>query len=203
MQADALWAPKIFTLRGFVKENMLRGAAALDVGCGGRKLPGSTGMDILRLPGVDVVHSFNRTPWPFADGAFDLVFLNHALEHVGDVVAVMNEVHRVLKPEGRAVIQVPYFRCIDAYNDPTHTHFFTARTLDYFIKDAGLSRYAYSGDKLFDKKGFWYGWPHRSRNPLRQALKNFMHRYPAFYDQYLSLIIPTECLTWELEALKR
>lgn len=196
-----LWAPKIYTSRGFVTEDTLDGAKALDVGCGGRKLPGSTGMDILRLHGVDVVHSFNQVPWPFADHSFDLVFLNHALEHVGDVVAVMNEIHRVLTPGGRAVIQVPYFRCADAYNDPTHTHFFTSNTLDYFVKDSGLSKYKYT-DKLFLKKGFWYGWPHRSKNHLRQAFKNFIHRNPAWYDQYLSLLIPTECLTWELEALR-
>lgn len=201
MTGEALWAPKIFTLRGFVREDILSGAKALDAGCGGRKLPGSTGMDILALPGVDSVHSFNNIPWPFAGNSFDLVFLNHALEHVDDVVAVMNEVHRVLRPGGRAVIQVPYFRCADAYNDPTHTHFFTANTLDYFIKDSGLSKYRYT-DRLFVKKGFWFGWPHRSGNPLRQAFKSFIHKHPRFYDQYLSLLIPTECLTWELEAVK-
>ena len=86
-----LWAPKIFSLKGFAKIDILDGAKALDVGCGGRKLRGSIGMDILRLPGVDVAHNFNQVPWPFADGTFDLVFLNHALEHVGDVVAGMNE----------------------------------------------------------------------------------------------------------------
>lgn len=195
-----LWAPRIYTPQGFVQNSILAGARALDVGCGGRKLPGATGMDILTLPGVDVVHSFNRVPWPFADRTFDLVFLNHALEHVGDVVAVMEEIHRVLRPGGRAVIQVPYFRCIDAYNDPTHTHFFTHGTLDYFLQESGLSKYHYS-KKLFAKKGFWYGWPHRSGNPLRRMFKSFIHRYPAFYDQYLSLSIPTECLTWELETL--
>lgn len=195
-----LWTPKIFTPRGFVQENTLDGTVALDVGCGGRKLPGAVGMDILKLPPVDVVYSFNDVPWPFPDNYFDLVFLNHALEHVGDVIKTMEEVHRVLKPGGRVVIQVPYFRCVDAYNDPTHTHFFTAHTLDYFIKESGLSKYAYS-DKLFVKKGFWYGWPHRSRNPLRQALKSLIHRNTKLYDQYLSLLIPTECLTWELEKI--
>lgn len=200
--SGALWAPQIFSLKGFTKTNILADHKALDVGCGGRKLLGSMGMDILKLPGVDVVHSFNQTPWPFADNTFDLVLMNHALEHVGDVVAVMNELHRVLKPSGHAVIQVPYFRCTDAYNDPTHTHFFTAGTLDYFVKDSGLSKYAYSGDKLFAKKGFWYGWPHRSSNPLREAFKKFIHAHSGFYDQYLSLLVPTECLTWELEALK-
>ena len=195
-----LWAPKIFSLKGFAKIDILDGAKALDVGCGGRKLPGSVGMDILKLPCVDVVHSFNQVPWPFADHSFDLVFLNHALEHVGDVVAVMNEIHRVLKPGGRAVIQVPYFRCADAYNDPTHTHFFTARTLDYFIAGSGLSQYGYSKN-LFRKKGFWYGWPHASGNPLVRVCKSFIASHPAFFDQYLSLLLPVECLTWELETI--
>lgn len=196
-----LWAPRIYTPHGFVAADILEGARALDVGCGGRKLPGSVGMDILALPPVDVVHDLNVMPWPFPSEHFDLVFLNHVLEHVGDVVKVMEEIHRVLKPGGRAVIQVPYFRCVDAYNDPTHTHFFTAHTLNYFIKGSGLDRYQYSA-KLFAGKGFWYGWPHRSRNPVRQALKNFMHRHSALYDQYLSLLVPTECLTWELEKIQ-
>lgn len=196
-----LWAPKIYTQQGFVKENILGGLRALDVGCGGRKLPGAVGMDILNLRGVDVVHDVDQTPWPFENNSFDLVFLNHVLEHVGDVVAVMEEIHRVLQPGGRVVIQVPYFRCVDAYNDPTHTHFFASKTLDYFVEGAGLAEYRYS-DKLFHKKGFWYGWPHQSHNPLKQALKSFVHRNSSFYDQYLSLLLPTECLTWELEAVK-
>ncbi len=198
---NTLWAPRIYAPRGFTKENILGGARALEVGCGGRKLPGAVGMDILKLPPVDIVHSFNDIPWPFGDSSFDLVFLNHALEHVGDMIAVMGEIHRVLKPEGRVVIQVPYFRSVDAYNDPTHTHFFTSGTLDYFIEGTGLAQYRYS-DKLFIKKGFWYGWPHRSGNPLRRVLKRFMHKRPALYDQYVSLFFPVECLTWELEAVK-
>lgn len=201
MHKTSLLAPLIYTPQGFTKDPLPGERTALDVGCGGRKLPGAVGMDILQLPGVDVVHSANIMPWPFKDGAFDVVFLNHALEHVGDVVAVMDEIHRVLKPGGRMVAQVPYFRCVDAYNDPTHTHFFTSHTLDYFLAGSGLSNYAYS-KHLFIKKGFWYGWPHRSQNPLKQFFKSFVARYPDFYDQYLSLLVPTECLTWELEVVK-
>ena len=137
----------------------------------------------------------------FDDNSFDLVFFNHALEHVRDVIAVMNEVHRILRPGGRVVIQVPYFRCTDAYNDPTHTHFFAAQTLDYVTQGTKLAEYHYS-DKLFAKKGFWYGWPHVSHNPMRRVLKNWMHKHPRAYDQYISLLLPTECLTWELEAVK-
>jgi len=198
---NELWAPRIFTARGFVKTNILNGAKALDIGCGGRKLPGAQGMDKLALSGVDIVHDFNRMPWPLKDSSCDVVLMNQALEHADDVVAVMNETHRVLRPGGRAIIQVPYFRSVDAYTDPTHKHFFTARTLDYFVAGSGLSKYRYS-DSLFDKKGFWYGWPHPSRSPMRQAFKNFMHEHSDFYDQYLSHFFPTECLTWELEVIK-
>lgn len=196
-----LWAPKIYSPVGFNRKLVLGDARALDVGCGDRKLPNAIGMDIIKVPSVDVQHSFDIFPWPFPDNSFDLVFLNHALEHVEDVVAVVNEIHRVLKPTGRLVIQVPYFRSLDAFTDPTHRHFFTARTLDYFVQGSGLSHYQYN-DSLFIKKGFWYGWPHLSRNPLVRRFKSFITSHPQFYDQYLSLVLPMKCLTWELEAIK-
>ncbi len=62
-----LWAPRIYTRNGFVREPFLGDTKALDVGCGSRKLPGALGMDILSLPSVDVVHDVNRTPWPFEE----------------------------------------------------------------------------------------------------------------------------------------
>lgn len=196
-----LWAPRIYSPRGFVKNNIVGKSHALDVGCGGRKLPGSTGMDVLALPGVDMVHDINVRPWPVADASFDLVFMNHVLEHVADVPTTLDEIGRVLAPGGRLVVQVPYFRNVDAYNDPTHTHFFTSRTLDYFIQGKGLANYRYT-KTTFVEKGFWYGWPHISPDPLRRVLKRFMHRHNIFYDQYLSLLLPAECLTWELEVTK-
>jgi len=196
-----LWVPKIYTFDHYSsRQPFLGDAKALDVGCGGRKLPGAIGMDILSLPGVDVVHDLNITPWPFSDHTFDLVFLNHALEHVESVIDTMNEIHRVLKPGGRAVIQVPYFRSVDAYTDPTHKHFFTSGTLDYVIQDTHLAEYEYSGQR-FRKCGFWFGWPHPSKNPLRQFLKSFIHARPDTYDRSISRLIPVRCVTWELEAL--
>ncbi len=107
--------------------------------------------------------------------------------------------YRTLKPGGRVVLQVPYFHCTDAYTDPTHKHFFTSRTLDYVIEGTDLAQYHY-GKALFHKKGFWYGWPHTSRNPIKQFLKSLLYRNKNVYDQYLSLLVPvTRCLTWELE----
>jgi SAM-dependent methyltransferase len=43
----------------------------------------------------------------FADGAYDLVVCNQVLEHVPDDGAAMNELARILSPNGLAVITVP------------------------------------------------------------------------------------------------
>ncbi|MBX2915950.1 MAG: methyltransferase domain-containing protein [Cyclobacteriaceae bacterium] len=46
---------------------------------------------------------------PFADNTFDIVLCNHVLEHVADDVKAMQELKRVLKPGGWAILQVPFF----------------------------------------------------------------------------------------------
>lgn len=180
---------------------MLNGAVALDIGCGNRRLPGARGVDVLPLPAVDVVHDLSQFPWPFADSSVDLVLANHFLEHTGDVVRTMEEAYRILSPGGRLVIQVPYFRSVDAVNDPTHRRFFSSQSLDYFIEGSKLFDYRYA-KVHFAKRGFWYGWPHTAPNPLKRLGKALLTRNPHLYDQYLSLFFPMKCLTWELEALK-
>jgi SAM-dependent methyltransferase len=44
---------------------------------------------------------------PFDDGRFDVVLCNHVLEHVCDDAAALREIRRVLRPGGRACLQVP------------------------------------------------------------------------------------------------
>jgi SAM-dependent methyltransferase len=46
---------------------------------------------------------------PFADRAFDVVLCNHVLEHVENDIRAMQEIHRVLRPGGFAILQVPFF----------------------------------------------------------------------------------------------
>jgi len=42
---------------------------------------------------------------PFADDTFDVVYCRYLLEHVADAARVVREMHRVLKPGGRACVQ--------------------------------------------------------------------------------------------------
>ena len=41
------------------------------------------------------------------DGSFDVIFASHVLEHIPDDRSAMRELHRVLRPGGWAVLQVP------------------------------------------------------------------------------------------------
>ncbi|MFD1818954.1 Methyltransferase domain-containing protein [Pseudarcicella hirudinis] len=44
---------------------------------------------------------------PFEDNTFDVVFCNHVLEHVEDDIRCMQEMKRVLKPNGWGIMQSP------------------------------------------------------------------------------------------------
>ncbi len=61
---------------------------------------------------------------PFTDSMFDVVICNHVLEHVDSDFKAMQEIHRVLKPGGFAILQVPMDLSMDktlensAYNTP-------------------------------------------------------------------------------------
>lgn len=53
------------------------------------------------------VQNMNVLAMPFSDDHFDLIICNHVLEHVPDDRAAMRSIYRVLKPGGRAILQVP------------------------------------------------------------------------------------------------
>ena len=77
----------------------------LNIGTGGRDLPGWINLDETK-PGdlLAVV-----PPIPFRDRAFDEVMLSHVIEHVNDAEAhdLLRECHRVLKPGGEITVVVP------------------------------------------------------------------------------------------------
>lgn len=70
-------------------------------------LPGLAGLRSNRMPhrwaaGVDLHCDFDALP--FESGSLDLVLLPHSLELSGDPHAMLREVERVLRPEGRLLI---------------------------------------------------------------------------------------------------
>ncbi|MBZ9632046.1 methyltransferase domain-containing protein [Salegentibacter sp. LM13S] len=44
---------------------------------------------------------------PFKENEFDFILCNHVLEHIPDDTKAMQELHRILKPGGTAILQIP------------------------------------------------------------------------------------------------
>ncbi len=112
----------------------------LNLGCGKDKYSGVIGVD--RYPGAnaDVLADFTRC-LPFTNHSADRIVCSHLLEHVPDLVSLMEEIHRVLVPGGTAWIEVPYFAHHEAFRDPTHCRFFTWESFDYFVQGKKPAEY--------------------------------------------------------------
>src|SRR5688572_33455224 len=67
--------------------------------------------ELFNLPGTFRVADAERLD--FADNTFDLVYSHGVLHHTPDTQAAIREIHRVLRPRGRAVVML-YHR--DSYN---------------------------------------------------------------------------------------
>ena len=69
-------------------------------------------------PHITFVHQ-DASTLPFGDAEFDAVILSEVIEHVGDENKqfVIDEVHRVLKPEGLFIFTAPYAGLL-AWADP-------------------------------------------------------------------------------------
>lgn len=105
----------------------------LDLGCGSHKQPGAIGVDRHRHAAVDVVAHLEHG-LPFADDSVDQVYAIHFLEHVRDLLHLMNEVHRVLRRDGVLHVMVPHWQCVNAVADPTHCRLFHRQTFKFFCR---------------------------------------------------------------------
>ena len=112
----------------------------LDLGCGDNKQPLFVGMDKRKLDGVDIVHDVQDTPYPLKDESCLCVLMSHLWEHIEPKhrVDVINEVWRIMKPNGELMITSPYALSPGAFQDPTHYTCPNEATFFYFTPKHAL-----------------------------------------------------------------
>lgn len=137
----------------------------VDLGCGKLK-KGRIGIDHKAAPGVNIVCDLNtllvystaRAPGedapslvappgslpvrmrglPFEDNSIESIVSHHFLEHMGDgFIPLIDEVYRVLKPDGIFRAVTPLFPSTSAVEDATHCRYFMDRTWDAFCGTPG------------------------------------------------------------------
>ena len=101
----------------------------VDLGCGATKqYPGNIGVDVRGAAGVDVLADLSRGV-PLASGSVDVIFAVHVLEHLIDFLPLVDECHRVLRPDGVLHVLSPWWRYTNAVADPTHVRLLDIQTI--------------------------------------------------------------------------
>ena len=180
----------------------LNGArAVLDVGCGMRKRPGAVGIDVNPRSSADVIHDLDTFPYPFKDNTFDEIICDNVIEHLDDVLKVMEELHRIAKPSADIIVIVPFFPHRQAHTDPTHRHYFGIHSFDYFVEGNAYSSFQYSETKFallsveFDK-----GITHS--HLFDRLLLAFANRRKELYENRIANTFPLRHLTFHLRVVK-
>ena len=136
----------------------------LNWGCGSRGEPGWLNSDIKSGPGVDLCCDI-RHGLPLADDTIDYAVSVHALQEItySDVVAVLCELRRVLKPHGVLRLVLPDLeKGISAYQSGDRSYFMVP-------DDDAVSL----GGKLVVQL-LWYGYSRTlfTRDFIEELLKN-------------------------------
>ncbi len=177
----------------------LENKQALHIGCGMHKMPGAVGLDIVDLPGVDVVVDLERERIPFPDNTFEIVYAHHVLEHISRLTDVMTELHRVCRTGARIEVVVPYFTCVGAFGDPTHVRFFTYKTFEHFTDTKNKDLYNWFSATRFTIKYRRIGFGRLFRV---LGVQWWANRWPNIYENFFAYILPARTLTIELIVTK-
>jgi 2-polyprenyl-3-methyl-5-hydroxy-6-metoxy-1,4-benzoquinol methylase len=176
-------------------DNLRRCGRLLDIGCAiGTELAVArergwivTGIElaessvrIAREAGFDI-RSAPLIETSFADGSFDLITMNHVLEHVAHTPAFMQEVRRILSDDGLLFISLPNVHAWKFYvrrgnyewtfhND--HYIHFSVTTLPLF-----LNRYGFEVIDISTSRWLDFHEPLESRSHLFQAVNRIAERW--------------------------
>lgn len=108
----------------------VRPLSGLDLGCGDRRRPGLTGVDLLERQGT--IARDLETGLDPGWREVDVIVADNLLEHINNLIPLLNDCHDALLPSGRMHIRVPSATTSAAFQDPTHMRYFVPETFDYF-----------------------------------------------------------------------
>ena len=159
----------------------------LDVGCARNKMPGAIGIDIDKNSNADLIHDLNAYPYPIEANSIDQIYAKHIIEHVEDPRKFIRELHRLLKPGGKAFIETPHFSCRVAYSEPEHKLFYSYFMFEELMKGLQVKvlRHEMTFHKIFRALG----------------IRSLANRFPDTYERFWTYRFPAENVIFSFEKL--
>jgi len=177
---------------------LAQGRKVLDVGCGRDKFPGSDGIDYAVNSVADVMHDLDDFPYPIPDDTYEVILCRNVIEHVPDVVGLMEEIHRVGKNGADVIITTPHFSSLYSYQDPTHVRHLAYDSMEYFIENTKHSNF-YS-DKRFRmvnrEMDFGKSFPF---SLIARGLFALSHHK---YEKHFAFMFPANSISFHLQVTK-
>lgn len=81
------------------------------------------------------IKRIDATDISLGNDIFDLVICNHVLEHIPEYLKAISEIHRVLKPNGIAILQTPFSKLLSANFEDVNINNEELREFFYGEKD--------------------------------------------------------------------
>lgn len=182
---------------------------ALNLGAGpGRPMEGFFSLDIAEYQCVDVVADLNCKLSLIPCNSVAEIYSRHTLEHIDNLIGLLEEIVRICVPGAPVKIVVPHFSNPLAFSDPTHKRFFGLYTFFYF-SDSGIRsrrqvpthysdvrfvvdavRISFYRQDLVD----------RTLGRVLEYLVNRSIRTQEFYEKHLAFLFPAWEVTYSLRV---
>jgi hypothetical protein len=167
----------------------------LNLGCGNHVYEDFTGVDRYPCAGARVLCDLTGT-LPFRDSSVDEMLLQHVVEHILDIAALMQEVVRIGKPGALVRVITPHFSSLGSWKDPTHIHHLSYFSMDHFEKPSAAH---YTGGGLVVEA---------RRLSFGHSLPGFVGRLlfrcsPLRYEKHFCFVFRARSLEFELRVVKK
>jgi SAM-dependent methyltransferase len=179
-------------------EKLCRGRKAVDLGCGKDKIAGTIGVDFAGNADADVRHDLDVYPYPFASSSFEVVVLRNVIEHVRNVVGLMEEIHRIGRAGADVLITTPHFSSLYSYQDPTHVRHLALESMDYFTEHSSHSNFYSSMRYRMISRGLDFGRSFPFSNVARALAAISEHKY----EKHFAFLFPANSLWFHLQVVK-
>jgi SAM-dependent methyltransferase len=176
----------------------------LELGCGNSKHKFVNaeviGLDFYDVREADIKWDLESGKLPFKDNEFDGIIAEHTLEHIKNLLPLINEMWRVVKPNGIIKIECPYFASSLAHSSMDHVRFFSYTSFFPYRKE---DPYHYFWKPITFEVKARYDFSQRyGLKTIGKIIDFFTNMFPRVYQRLWCFILPTEVIKYELKVIK-